>query len=203
MGRKRSRREVLTTTALGFGAYIVAGPACKRSGDDKKKDEPALPQQKPALGLFALTAAQHKTLQAACERILPKDEDPGALELGCADYIDQALGDEDVRAQFGRQILGGLNALDRQAKKKAGKTFPELTAGEQDELLSTWQKSTFRGESGFFEILHTFTLEGAFGHPAQGGNQGGKGFKMVGFTPPEMVHLPGGAHLHKLGQGRK
>jgi len=174
------RRDLIVKTALGFGAYLIG---CKR------RTEPAPPPAGP------FSPAQRATLSAACERILPRDADPGATDLGAADYIERELADPDVRAQFGRQFLGGLSALDRQARKKFGKPFPQASLDEQESLLAAWQQSPYSGESAFFEVLHTFTLEGAFGDPVHGGNRGGRGFLLVGFVPPPPMP---GHHLLKL-----
>jgi hypothetical protein len=38
------------------------------------------------------TSEQHRTVQAACARLIPTDQDPGATEAGVADYIDGLLG---------------------------------------------------------------------------------------------------------------
>jgi hypothetical protein len=39
-----------------------------------------------------LSAAQHAVVAAACERLIPADESPGAAAGGAADYIDGLLG---------------------------------------------------------------------------------------------------------------
>ena len=209
MGRP-TRRELMTRTVLGFGGYLAVGTACPRTSENApatekrptakavKKD--AKPPAPPGPGLQTLTAAQFQICTAACERILPRDQDPGATDLGCASYIDRALADPDVRAQFGRAFLGGLDVLDRHARKQHQKGFPDLLPAEQDALLAKWQASTFSGESAFFELLHTFTLEGALGDPSHGGNRDGKGFLLVGFVPPQP--LPGGGHVHLRVQGK-
>ena len=198
-----TRRELLTRTVLGFGGYLAVGTACPRTeGDAPKVDKPAGAKAKadkkapapPGPGLRTLTAAQHQTCAAACERILPRDQDPGATDLGCADYIDRALADPELRVQFGRAFIGGLDVLERHARRQHKQGFHELLPADQDALLSKWQKSSFSGESAFFELLHTFTLEGALGDPIHGGNRGGLGFLLVGFVPPEP--LPGGGHVH-------
>jgi gluconate 2-dehydrogenase gamma chain len=195
-GTKRSRRDFIVHTVLGFGGYLaVAEAGCKReeppapaTGKGKKKRAEAPPapppEPRPGKGLQSLTATEYATLSAACERILPRDDDPGATDLGCADYIDRALSLPDVKELWGRPILGGLPILDRQAHTRHGHPFADCSAEQQDALLLGWQKSSHSGESAFFEVLHTLTLEGAFGDPTYGGNRKGLGFLMVGFVPP-------------------
>jgi gluconate 2-dehydrogenase gamma chain len=191
MGR-RSRREVLVRTALGFGGYLaVASGACKRD------PAPAAAPAAPGLAR-SLSTRQRQIVEAACERLLPRDQDPGATDLGVAEYIDRALADADVRAQWGRAFFGGLQAIDRQAQQRYGKPFPESAPEQQDALLAAWQRSRFSGESRFFEILLTLTLEGAFSDPIHGGNRDGRGFLLVGFVPPPPMP---GHHLLKLPKG--
>ena len=208
-GSKQSRRDFIVHTALGFGAYLaIAEAGCKREEPQalapvkgkKKRAEPppAPPEERPGKGLLSLTATEYATVSAACERILPRDEDPGATDLGCADYIDRALADADVVALWGRPILGGLPVLDRQARKAHGQPFAGCLPEQQDALLRAWQKSTRTGEAAFFEVLHSLTLEGAFGDPSYGGNRRGVGFLLVGFVPPPP--MPGQALLELNGK---
>ncbi len=39
-----------------------------------------------------LSESQYRVVEAACARLIPTDEDPGATEAGVADYIDRLLG---------------------------------------------------------------------------------------------------------------
>jgi gluconate 2-dehydrogenase gamma chain len=173
---RASRRQFIRRIAMGFGGYLIA---CK------PHDRAPPPAAAPAPDLKSLSASQFALLSAACERILPRDEDPGAADLGCASYIDRTMADADARALFGRALFGGMAALDNQSRTRFGKSFAEARVEEQETLLTAWQQSRFGGEAAFFEVLHSLTLEGAFGDPRHGGNLGGRGFAMIGFTPPE------------------
>jgi gluconate 2-dehydrogenase gamma chain len=131
------------------------------------------------------------TLAAVCDRILPRDEDPGALDLGVPEYIDGMLGTEDLATV--QQTLGKVfPVLDKEAAKKfGGKRFAEIQPAEQDAILETWQKGT-ESRQKFFDIAISLTMEGAFGDPKYGGNTGGAGFKMIGFTPDPPLKKTGG-----------
>lgn len=122
------------------------------------------------------------TLTAVCERILPRDEDPGAVDLGVPEYIVRMLDTPDLAAV--REMFWKiLPMMDTEAGKKfSGKRFADLAPTEQDAILDTWQNGKESRQKAF-EILVTLTLEGAFGDPKYGGNTGGLGFKMIGFTP--------------------
>jgi hypothetical protein len=117
------------------------------------------------------------------------------MDLGCALYIDRQLAKPEERALFGRPLLGGLEQLDKQALGRGGRKFADLSPEEQDELLGRWQRSKHSGEVAFFEVLYTLTLEGAFGDPIYGGNKDGRGYAMVGFTPP--TPLPSASTLSR------
>jgi Gluconate 2-dehydrogenase subunit 3 len=55
-------------------------------------EPPPGPNQRSPLLPVYLSAAQHATVTAACERLIPADESPGAGSAGAADYIDGLLG---------------------------------------------------------------------------------------------------------------
>lgn len=174
-----SRREFVHRTVVGFGGYYVALVAgCRPRA-------PVAASPDAAAGLVTFAPAQFATLRAACERLLPRDEDPGALDLGVPEYIDRAMAEPEL-ARWRDLLTKLLPVLDRQAKKRfGGKLFHEAAPDEQDLLLAAWQRGA-TGERHFFDALLSFTFEGAFGDPKHGGNRGGRGFAMIGFTPMAM-----------------
>src|SRR5262245_43585528 len=110
-----TRRRFLEYNAIsataGWLAVNLGG--CRRA---------AAPTQGPRLAF--LTDAEFATLEAACERILPRDDDPGAIDLGVPLYIDRALAGEDYRRQRDR-FRAGLQALDGEARTRARRPFAE------------------------------------------------------------------------------
>ena len=164
-----TRRRFLQYSAAG-GCLLVPFAGCRRSHDA----EPAKP--------IFLTPAELLTATAACERILPRDEDPGAIDLGVPNYIDRALAAEPVR--FGERFRKGLHALDEESRRRAGKAFHQASAATQDNIIDDWQEG--EGEqAGFVKLLTQLTLEGAFGDPSYGGNRDGRGWRLIGFEPCE------------------
>lgn len=128
-----------------------------------------------------LTPAQWRALEAACERILPRDQDPGARDAGVINYIDAQLAYGPIRSL--RALLqAGAAELDRRAGRAP---FCELAAAAQDQILAAVQHSPIGRHSGarFFEVLLALTLEGFFGDPAYGGNRGEVGWRMIKLTP--------------------
>jgi gluconate 2-dehydrogenase gamma chain len=141
--------------------------------------------------LRTLSREAFATLSAVCDRILPRDEDPGALDLGVPEYLDAMLGTKDLATVH--EMLGKVfPVLDKEAAKKfSGKKFAEIAPTDQDAILATWQNGT-ESRQKFFDIAVSLTMEGAFGDPKYGGNKGGLGFKMMGFTPDAPLKKVGG-----------
>ena len=205
--KRQTRREFGQVTFLGFGSYITLGwgLGCKRDGTTTA----VAPDSGGGAGLVQLggakllsfTPEEFLTASAAADRILPRDEEPGAVDLGVPYYMDRQLADPDLD-EWKKAFMGGLRVLNRQAKKQHNKLFHELPTEEQDQMLARWQAGA-SGEQRFFAVLMNLTFEGAFGDPTHGGNKDGAGFRMVGFEPGPprpglMDHSAGHAH-HKGG----
>jgi len=126
-------------------------------------------------------------------RIIPAGADgPGALEAGCARYIESALGDA---YQSQREIYSaGLATLNSRAMSNGGKSFATLGVTEQDRILSDFEQNTKFGDYGdsavFFELVRRHTLEGMFGDPAYGGNANFAGWDLIGYPGPRMFASP-------------
>jgi gluconate 2-dehydrogenase gamma chain len=135
------------------------------------------------------TAAAFATLSAVCERILPRDDDPGATDLGVPGYIDRMAATPEL-ASVRDMLVRALPAFDKESRKRhGGKAFAEATAAEQDEIIGSWQHGR-DGSQHVFDVLVSLTLEGAFGDPKYGGNTGGRGFAIIGFKPdPPLVKM--------------
>jgi len=158
-------------SSMGASLVLLGGCRARNALDDKGAPAPAR----------FFTAAELAALAAAAERILPRDEDPGAVDLGVPEYIDRMLTD-DVMRNWREPMRRGLELLDEKARAKHGASFAETTPDAQDEILAVVERET-RGPTGFFARLSHLTLEGAFGDPAHGGNRDEAGWRLVGFRP--------------------
>lgn len=143
----------------------------------------------------ALSEAEWKTVEAVCGRIVPKDQDPGAIEAGCVNFIDKALANED-RA-LAPVYHGGIPALDAVAQQRHEKSFAALDSAQQDALLRSLQdgkapewKEASLSAADFFETLRVHTLIGLLADPRYGGNRDYTGWKLVGYPGPR--HQAGG-----------
>ena len=124
-------------------------------------------------------AHQRSTLEAATGRIIPADRDPGALEAGVIDYIENTLAGYD--AEHAPLYVDGIKELDKLAREKFGSAaFIQLRADEQDQILTVLEKQ----RSAFFSLLLEHTMQGFYGDPRHGGNRDRVGWKMIGFPGP-------------------
>jgi gluconate 2-dehydrogenase gamma chain len=175
----RSRREVLQDAALVAAAVLASCGRCSR------------PDAKRAR---VLDERESSALRAACSRLVPSDDGPGAIEAGVLDYLDAQLALPSF-AVFRRELKAGVNALDLVAVSRFGAPFAALPAGGQDQVLARVQAGDGSGEdfdaSHFFDVLLTFTLEGMFSDPVHGGNRQRVGWALIGLGPH------GGTHGHE------
>lgn len=198
-GEDVSRRVFIQRLTFLGGGVVLLG-ACKRSGS--KEGERRAPPKAFTTSHLSFTNPQYAVLSAACERILPRDEDPGALDAGVPEYIDRMLQTPEMR-HLREDMTGGLDALDRRAVGMFGKGFAEATLEQQDQLLAAFKDdSPTSGEAKFYEYLVVLTLEGFLGDPSYGGNKDRVGWALVGFdTSAPPPGYDGKAHLHGHREG--
>ena len=128
-------------------------------------------------------AHQRSTIEAATDRIIPADRDPGAIEARVIDYIESTLGGYD--AECLPLYIDGVQELDRLAQEKFGaEKFVSLQAPQQDEVLTDLEKK----QSSFFTHLLEHTMQGFYGDPRHGGNRDRASWKMIGFPGPTHPH---------------
>lgn len=193
--RNLSRRVLVKQlTFIGTGVVLL-------DGCTENKPRAAAPPdagQKPK----ALTSTHRvftndewATLSAACERFLPKDQDPGALDADVPEYIDRILTTPQLK-KMREDFVPGLAALDRRAQRMFKVPFAEAKPEQQDELLEIFKNSPERsGEARWYELLAVLSLEGFLGDPSYGGNKDKVGWALVGFK------LVGGAGIADPKQG--
>lgn len=136
-----------------------------------------------------LTSAERQCLDAMISRMIPAGPDgPGALEAGCAVYIESAL--KDAYQSSRQTYSSGLAALDARAVSGGGKSFAALNTTEQDKILSDFEQNVkvagYSDSAAFFELVRQHTLEGMFGDPSYGGNANFAGWDLIGYPGPRM-----------------
>jgi gluconate 2-dehydrogenase gamma chain len=155
------------------------------------------------------TADEAAAMEAIADRIIPSDpQTPGGKEAGCAVFIDRQLkgpyGSSGGLYNLGPFTKGtkeqgpqsnvtpaqlyrkGLAELDKYCRAdNDGKSFAQLTADQQDEILKKIEAGNVKFEGvdaqGFFEAILKDVPEGFFSDPIHGGNRNMVGWSMIGF----------------------
>lgn len=124
-------------------------------------------QAVPAWTPRALSLDEARTLTAACERIIPATDTPGAIAAGVPQFIDRTLAgwcepDETQR------LRAGLVHLDAQARSRFGAPFAALPSDRQDDLLRLAEAEALAAANAsppqphYFLALRDFTTMGYF-----------------------------------------
>ena len=129
-----------------------------------------------------LTAAELKVLAAVADRIFPRTDTPGAVEIGAVRYIEMALaGDYAALLPLYRR---GLSAIERYARNKFARRFDALAEAQKDAVLADFEATAVPGfarAAEFFESVRYHVLEGVFCEPQYCGNRDMIGWRLVNF----------------------
>lgn len=147
-------------------------------------------------------------VKAALDTLIPADSTgPGAVQAGCATYIDRQLAGAYGRGarlylqgpfaqgipQQGYQlpltpaelIRIGIADVNAYARKSQQKYFKDLTPAERALVMSevdTGKAELANVPAGqWFNMFLALTMEGYFGDPMYGGNKDKSVWKMIGF----------------------
>ena len=129
------------------------------------------------------------TLLAACNQIVPPDEDPGAGDAGAVRFVDRQLATRwRGELPFWR---AGIRGLDATARRRHGKALAELPFERQTSLLQEVERGAVEATdwSGappkvFFARLRAATMMSFYGDPRHGGNQDRVSWRMLGVPDP-------------------
>lgn len=136
-----------------------------------------------------LTPAEAVLLNALCERIIPTDQDPGAAWANVAHFIDNKL--VGFYREYQALYRNGLAAVEQSSRTLHGKSLIELTAAQQDELLTRLEGGQLPADAWngvdqkkFFDRLVDHTMQGFYGPPRHGGNREAISWRMLGLPEP-------------------
>ena len=195
-----TRRHFIEHVGFMSGTALLYA-ACKPS--EPKKSETTV---RPVLETShrSLTNEEYDTVAAAVERICPRDEEPGAIDLGVPEYIERALSTPTL-AHVRDDFVRGTEALMRRAQSRHRKPFAALAPADQDQLLTEFKDSPGgSGEQHYWTVLIGLTMEGLFGDPEHGGNKAGRGWELIGFGQGRRgCAEPSGHHHHHGCETRK
>lgn len=125
---------------------------------------------------WCMTHEQRATLTAVVDRIVPRDDFPSASEAGVLDFLDRLIPLERLEETY----AAGLDAIEEQACERFLKSFADLKAEEQDEVLKGMETST-EPDGRFVRLLIEQTIEGYYADPGNGGNRNRVAWDMVGY----------------------
>jgi gluconate 2-dehydrogenase gamma chain len=180
------RRAFVKAAGAAVGGMMVA-PACTRS-----------------VGRWRfLSDAEATVVEAIAEQIVPADQDAGARDANVVNYIDKQLADFFARHQDTYRT--GIAGIQQTSNIMFAGDFESLEWPQQTEVLraletgeaegSIWETESARS---FFELIRDHTMQGFYGSPRHGGNQGFVSFRMIGIDYPRIV----GQNRYKMFPGQ-
>jgi gluconate 2-dehydrogenase gamma chain len=207
MSNKFSRRRFLVGGLIAGSGVALARDISGAVPLSSLRDGAPVPADVSVYTFF--TAAEAAFVEATVARLIPADErGAGALEAGCAHFIDNQLAGAYGNAQ-GLYMHGpwpagtpqqgyqsrqtpaeiyraAIAAIDDDCREQfAGKTFAQLPAAEQDQQLTQLEQGKLDlggiKSDAFFQRLLQNTVEGFFADPIYGGNRDMIGWKLIGF----------------------
>ncbi len=133
------RREMLAVLTAGTGMSSEMLALGRRLHDQAR-----LGTQRP----MVLDRHQRETITAAAERIIPRDNTPGATDAGVTSFIDHMLAEWYPAADRDR-VLAGLVELDDRSHTLGSREFVRLAESDQTVLLETIDGETGSGAHWF------------------------------------------------------
>jgi gluconate 2-dehydrogenase gamma chain len=188
--RDVSRRSVFKQVGAAGAAALAGAPFAPSAAVAQERAAQRNPVPAQLEALETLTAAEADTLEAIVARLIPSDENgPGATEARAAHYIDRAL-TGPLRTSR-NAYAAGLAAIDAYAQTRKGVAFAQLSAPEQDAILTDMEKNVATGfapdAATFFNLVHAHTIQGTFCDPYYGGNANFVGWDLIGFPGLRMA----------------
>lgn len=180
-----NRRVLIKWTVLGFTGVAVG--VCSPWVVNVMSGKPR--------AWRVLSDAQAALLARVCDQIIPPDQDPGAAEAGCVQFIDRQLAAHHARHADAYRL--GLAALEATCRKLHSKAFAELTFDQQTDLLKTlesnkapkelWSGKDHPSASDFFRLVRDHTMQGFYGSPRHGGNRDYVSYRMMKLEYPRVI----------------
>ena len=133
-----------------------------------------------------LDDSDRRLLAVLCEQIFPKDEFPGAIELGVPDFIERCLRGGHV--DWTGIYRAGFRSTEASSRSVYCRGFLEISFDEQTRLLERMQPGDLPradwpsvSARDFFRMARDHTLQGAYSHPKYGGNREKAAWDMIGY----------------------
>lgn len=108
-----------------------------------------------------LSPRQFATASAITERLLPRTDTPGAIDVGVPRFIDLCYGVYMTPAERAT-FANGLQSLETNSQSKHRALFANLKPKEQDALLQTFAQESEGRTNTFLHKIRETTLLGYF-----------------------------------------
>ncbi|MDA1194009.1 MAG: gluconate 2-dehydrogenase subunit 3 family protein [Planctomycetota bacterium] len=182
-----SRRAFLAAGAGAAGVSALSFYWFAEFGDPARRAQVELTP--PGAPGSTFTAAQMRTAEAACDRLLPSGPGaPGARDVGAARYLDAVLATAFVTAETKAVILDGLARLDERAREMGVAAFADASLAQQDNAIRVFETFSRNGDfpgHRWLRAMLRFVFEAFLGDPVHGGNPDGIGWNWIGHPTPE------------------
>lgn len=150
-----SRREAIRRSALFLG--VAALSPSLMTGVLRAQDG-RVPGPKSASGL---SPKQLETLSAVAERILPKTDTPGAIDVGVPAFI-QLMYSEYMTEAERKTLSEGLADVEKRSAGAHKKAFSKLSSQQQDAMLRKIAEESQKKQRTFFHLMREVTVLGYF-----------------------------------------
>jgi gluconate 2-dehydrogenase gamma chain len=127
-----------------------------------------------------LTEAQHATLQALIERILPSDNGVGAKEADVMAYVEWVTHQTFFRDREAL-VVAGLEFINSISIHLWQKPMTACSPAQQDETIRTLAEVPKLSCYRFLQCVINMCLAGFLCDPKYGGNRDRVGWKHMGF----------------------
>ena len=169
------RRAFVKAAGTAVGGMMMA-PACVPSAGEWR----------------FLSDVEAKVVEAIAEQMIPADQDAGARDANVVNYIDKQLA--GVFAKHQEAYRTGIAGIQQTSTIMFGANFDALEGAQQTEVLKTLESGEAAGSlwvtgaaRSFFELIRDHTMQGFYGSPRHGGNEGFVSFRMIGIDYPRIV----------------
>ena len=123
-----------------------------------------------------------QTIAQVQETLFPAAEDvPGASDFGADVYLHRAIENPNADGEDKDFIKRGVGWLDDLTQQSFKKTFLQLTAAQQQEMIEKIVSS--RAGRNWVSMLLSYILEALLSDPVYGGNKNGIGWKWLQHQP--------------------
>lgn len=140
-------------------------------------------------GYRFLSEGQRECLIALCEQIIPRDDAPGATDVGVIHYIEKQI--SGVFKKHRLSYVEGLISLEAYCQSEKGDTFANLSVELQLDIMTKMdlnqlsKKQWPKGKPAtFFKMVVQHTMQGFYGSPIHGGNKDHASFDMLDIGYP-------------------